>query len=73
MLVTFVLNDRRHVADCATEIADEAIYCFSKLHPTVRMNHEEWSDLKEMIQREVIGHFSDEPGVKAYDLLLEAK
>jgi hypothetical protein len=36
-----------------TEIADVAVETFSRLHPQIRMNLNEWLDLKECIEREV--------------------
>jgi hypothetical protein len=61
--------------DVAQEIADEVVDHFSTLYPHIRMNRAEWSDLHEMIEREVYGHFSEgekEREVRAVDLL-EAK
>jgi hypothetical protein len=37
----------------ATEIADIAVETFSRLHPQIRMNLNEWLDLKECIEREI--------------------
>jgi len=56
--------------DAATEIADEVLDHFSELHAHIRMNRAEWHDLHEMIEREVMGHFSAENnGIGASDLL----
>jgi hypothetical protein len=41
----------------ANEIAVEVIDAFSALHPSIRMNRDEWADLAEMITREVLGSF----------------
>lgn len=54
--------------DTANEIATEAIECFSRLRPQIRMNSGEWAILREVIEREVVGHFSSAP-VSATDLL----
>ena len=54
--------------NAATEIADEVAGWFSKMHPHIRMNMEEWSCLREMIEREVQGHFGSSR-VSASDLL----
>jgi hypothetical protein len=35
--------------------ADEIAEAFSELHPEIKMNLEQWSDLREMIQREFLG------------------
>jgi hypothetical protein len=56
--------------DTAIEIADEVVDAFSALHPHIRMNRKEWADLREMIEREVIGRFDDcEHPMRALDLL----
>lgn len=58
------------VRAAAQEIADEAVGHFSTLHPHIRMNKAEWSDLHEMIEREVWGHFEEgSEDISAADLL----
>lgn len=54
--------------EMADEIANEAVDAFSKLHPHIRMNVGEWADLREMIQREVLGHLQPETKLRARDL-----
>ena len=66
------------VWDAAGDISNEVVDSFSALHPHIRMNIVEWQDLREMIEREVRGHFeSDENGEllkqKAIDLLMECR
>jgi hypothetical protein len=48
--------------DFATEILDS----FTKLHPAVLMSWNEWSDLREMIERQWIGE-----GMCAADLVYD--
>ena len=55
--------------DIATEIADEVVDAFSELHPHIRLNRQEWHDLHEMIEREVLGHYSSDMPMGAGDLL----
>ncbi len=38
-----------------TEGAAEVVYAFSELYPDVKMNFRQWSDLREMIEREFRG------------------
>lgn len=54
--------------DGAQEIAEEVVGAFTTMHPDVKMNYDQWSDLKEMIAREIMGH-ADHPGIGAKDLL----
>ena len=57
----------------AEEVANEVLDSFSALHPHLRMNRQEWHDLREMIEREVVGRFGEtQSGIGARDLL-EAK
>jgi hypothetical protein len=56
-------------SDTAREIADEVVDHFSTLHPHIRLNRQEWHDLHEMIEREVLGHYGTEPQIGASDLL----
>lgn len=44
----------------ASDFANEVVDGFSEHHPNVRMTLDEWSDLKEMIQRTLCGF--DLPG-----------
>ena len=37
------------------EIAEAVVESFSQLYPDIRLNHDEWNTLKEMIEREVEG------------------
>lgn len=58
----------------AQEIADEVVDHFSTLHPHIRLNRQEWHDLHEMIEREVLAHFDanengELPLIGASDLL----
>ena len=52
----------------AQEIAQEAVACFSKKHPQITMNYDQWLDLVEMIRREILGR-ADTPSIGAKDLL----
>lgn len=52
----------------AREIANEVVGAFTRRHPDIRMNYSQWSDLIEMIEREVKGH-GDCPGIGAKDLI----
>lgn len=54
--------------ESADEVAEEVVDAFSMLHPSILMNWHQWSDLREMIQREVRGAFGDHP-MSARDLL----
>ena len=56
------------MSEAADEIAGEVVDAFSLLYPHVRLNWHEWSDLKEMIQREVDGHYEGLE-ISARDLL----
>ena len=54
----------------AQEIADEVVDHFSTLHPHIRLNRQEWHDLHEMIEREVLSHFdANHSMIGASDLL----
>jgi hypothetical protein len=54
----------------AEELASNVLDCFSELHPHIRLNRQEWADLREMIEREVVSYFSeDQPRIGAHDLL----
>jgi hypothetical protein len=54
----------------AFETAVMVVDAFSKRHPHLRMNVDEWADLKEMIDREIRGHFCrGEENLSAFDLL----
>jgi hypothetical protein len=56
------------LAASASEIADEVIDAFSELHPDIKMSFTQWSDLKEMIEREIRGHYCGDD-THASDLL----
>ena len=58
--------------DVAAEVAEEVIGAFSAAHPHIRMNMTEWQNLREMIEREVMGHFGEaSSGMSARDLLVD--
>lgn len=59
----------REIWAAAEEVANEAVGFFSKKHPDIKMNYDQWSDLKEMIEREVMGHFLEGSNEHACDLL----
>lgn len=57
----------------AEEVANEVLDSFSELYPHLRMNRQEWHDLREMIEREVVGRFGEtQSGIGARDLLKPA-
>ena len=39
----------------AEAVADEAVECFSRRHPDIKMTFDQWLDLKEIISREMRG------------------
>lgn len=58
------------LTDMAETVANEVVDSFSKLHPHLRMNRNEWADLIEMIEREVKGTFGPHE-MRASDLLTD--
>jgi hypothetical protein len=68
MNITEELEEPLGVYQCGESIAEEVLYSFTELHPNVCMNFSAWSDLKEMITREVTGQFGEE-NIGARDLL----
>ena len=50
------LHEDRQTADA---IADSVIDAFAKKHPQIALPYMAWQDLREMIEREVLGWLSD--------------
>ncbi len=63
-----MLSKGEEAWEAAREIASEVVDSFSQLHPNIRLNWQEWSDLREMIEREVVGHTTSLK-ISASDLL----
>lgn len=58
--------------DKAIEIADEVIDAFTTLYPKLSLPYQAWQTLREMIQREVEGHLTDQK-IGAADLVKDEK
>ena len=57
----------------AMDVAGAVVDAFSELHPNIRMNRQQWADLREMIEREIRGEIELRPDgeapIRARDLL----